>query len=484
MSKNNLVPDNAETVTTDVIIIGGGPVGENAAQYATEDSDLEAIIIEEELLGGECSYYACIPSKTMLRPIELAHATQHLEGLRGARIDVDALLKRRDEWVSHYDDKGQVDWAQGAGLRIERGHAQLIGERRVLINEPKPVVVQARHAVVIAAGSQPRVPPTFVDVAPWLSRDATGVQEVPESLLIVGGGVVAVEAATWMAALGANVRMLVRGEGLLAGQEPFAGQHAAQALENAGVTINLETNVEACYRPSAEDTGLGRIHGGQVTVQTLGPDGEATFTADEILVAAGREPRLNDLGLENVDLTVDDVTAGQLPDWLYAVGDASGEAPLTHWGKYRARVLGAEIRARATGEESESVPENVPVPQVVYTDPQVTSVGMTEAEARKNGHEIEVSQLPYNSSAGTSLLRDDAEGTAQIVVDARTGLLLGATFVGPEAAELIHPATVAIVGQVPVHVLRHAVPSFPAASELWLPLLEGLPRRMRVRIDE
>ena len=159
-------------------------------------------------------------------------------------------------------------------------------------------------------------------------------------------------------------------------------------------------------------------------------------------------------------------------------------APLTHWGKYQARVHGAQIRASATGEESESIPANGPVPQVVYSDPQVTSVGMTEAEARKDGHEVEVSQLPFNSSAGTSLLRDDAEGTAQIVVDARSGLLLGATFVGPEAAELIHPATVAIVGDLPVHVLRHAVPSFPAASELWLPLLEGLPRRLRLSLSE
>ena len=482
MSTEDANTAKVETLTTDIIIIGGGPVGENAAQYATEDSDLEAIIIEEELLGGECSYYACIPSKTMLRPIELAHETQHLKGLTGARIEADALLQRRDEWVSHYDDKGQIDWAQGAGLRIERGHAQLIGERRVLINEPKPVVVHARYAVVIATGSQPTVPPTFVDVAPWLSRDATGVREVPDSLIIVGGGVVAVEAATWMAALGTRVRMLVRGQGLLSGQEPFAGEHVTKALESAGVIVDRETKVEACYRPGAEDTGLGQIHGGQVTVQTFGPNGESTVTADEILVATGREPRLNELGLESVGLADEDIAAGRLPDWLYALGDASSEAPLTHWGKYRARVIGAQIRARATGEKSESVPENPPVPQVVYSDPQVASVGMTEAEARKDGHEIEVSRLPFTSSAGTSLLRDDAEGTAQIVVDARTGLLLGATFVGPEAAEMIHPATVAIVGQVPVHVLRHAVPSFPSASELWLPLLEGLPRRMRLTL--
>lgn len=483
MNPDDLVPDNAETLTTDVIVVGGGPVGENAAQYATEDSDLDAVIIEEELMGGECSYYACIPSKTMLRPIELAHATQHLDGLNGARVNAQALLNRRDEWVSHYSDDGQVDWAQGAGLRVERGHAQLVGERQVLVNGRKPKIVQARHAVIIATGSLPIVPSPFAHVAPWSSRDATGVQEVPESLLIVGGGVVAVEAATWMAELGARVRLLVRGETLLSGQEPFAARHVATALEDAGVRIDLETTVEASFRPDAKDTGLGRIHGGQVTVETVGPGGESTATVDEILVATGRKPRLADLGLESVAVSADDVAADRLPDWLYVVGDASGEAPLTHWGKYRARALGAQIRARATGEESEPAPENVPVPQVVYSDPQVASVGMTEAEARREGHKVEVSQLPYNSSAGTSLLRDDAEGTAQIVVDSCTGLLLGATFVGPESVELIHPATVAIVGNVPIHVLRHAVPSFPAASELWLPLLEGLPRRLRSAPD-
>ncbi|SMX89797.1 dihydrolipoyl dehydrogenase family protein [Brevibacterium antiquum] len=480
MSANNLVPDNAETVTTDVIVLGGGPVGENAAQYATEDSGLEAVIVEEELLGGECSYYACIPSKTMLRPIELAHATQHLDGLTGATVDRRALLNRRDEWVSHYDDTGQVEWAQAAGLRVERGHAQLIGERQVLVNGPKPVLVQARQAVIIATGSQPSVPSTFADVSPWSSRDATGVQEIPESLIIVGGGVVAVEAATWMAALGTRVRMLVRGGGLLAGHEPFAGHHVTEALDRAGVRIDLRTEVTDCSRQSGEDTGLGRIHGGEVTIQTNGPDGESAFEADEILVATGRKPRLDDLGLESLGLTSNDITAGTMPEWLYAIGDASGEAPVTHWGKYRARVVGAQIRSRALGEDAEEIPGNVPVPQVVYSDPQVASVGMTEAEARKGGHQVEISHLPFASSAGTSLLRDDAEGTAQIVVDARTGLLLGATFVGPEAAELIHPATVAIVGDLPVHVLRQAVPSFPAASELWLPLLEGLPRRLRI----
>jgi dihydrolipoamide dehydrogenase len=176
---------------------------------------------------------------------------------------------------------------------------------------------------------------------------------------------------------------------------------------------------------------------------------------------------------------VDRATGAPLPEWLRAVGDASGEAPLTHWGKYRARVIGQEIRAEATGESLEPVPAQVPVPQVVFTDPQVAAVGLTERAAREAGHEVVTAQVPFGGAAGTALLRDDVTGTAQLVVDRSTGRLLGATFAGPEASELLHGATIAIVGGVPVHALRHAVPSYPAASELWLRLLEALPRELR-----
>lgn len=206
-------------------------------------------------------------------PIELVHTNQHMNGLNGATVDRRAILKRRDEWVSHYDDTGQVEWAQGAGLRVERSHAQLIGERQVLINGPEPVLVQVRQAVVIAAGSQPFVPSMFADVALWSSRDATGAQKVPESLVIVGGGVVAVEAATWMAALGTRVRMLVRGGGLLAGHEPFAGQHVTEALERAGVRADLRAEVTDRSRQGPEDTGLGRIQSEEVTIRTNSPGG-------------------------------------------------------------------------------------------------------------------------------------------------------------------------------------------------------------------
>jgi dihydrolipoamide dehydrogenase len=244
--------------------------------------------------------------------------------------------------------------------------------------------------------------------------------------------------------------------------------------------VRLGASVRAGAREDARDTGLGRIHGGRVRLEIAADDGLSTLEADEVLVATGRRPRLEDVGLEAVGLSSEDVTDGAaLPAWLHVVGDASGEAPLTHWGKYRARVIGQRILAEAQGEEVEPVPGTVPVPQVVFTDPQVAAVGLTEAAAREAGHRVVTAQVPYGGAAGTALLRDDVTGTAQIVVDLETRTLVGATFVGPEASELLHAATVAIVGAVPVHVLRHAVPSYPAASELWLRLLEELPRELR-----
>ena len=467
----------------DVIVLGGGPVGENVAQYATEGSDLTAALVEGELLGGECSYYACMPSKALLRPLAVAGAAAHLPGITAPEVDAEALLARRDDWVSHYSDAGQVDWAEGAGLHVVRGHGRLAGEREIEVGGADgraPQRLRAERAVVLATGSAAVIPEALRDLSPWTSRDATGVVEVPDELLIIGGGVVAVEAATWMAALGSRVTMLVRGDVLLRGLEPFAGEHVLEALRELGVEVRLGASVLSGEREDARETGLGRLHGGRVRLEVEDRQGRREVSADEVLVATGRRPRLHDVGLETVGLSPEDVTGGaELPDWLHVVGDASGEAPLTHWGKYRARVIGQRILAGATGEAAEPVPETVPVPQVVFTDPQVAAVGLTEAAAREAGHRVVTAQVPFGGAAGSALLRDDVTGTAQIVVDLDSRTLVGATFVGPEASELLHAATIAIVGAVPVHVLRHAVPSYPAASELWLRLLEELPREMR-----
>ncbi len=467
----------AEFLDFDVVVIGGGAAGENAAQYATEGTDLTSVIIERELLGGECSYWACMPSKALLRPVAVADVTADLSGVSTAHVAPKALLERRDQWVSHYDDSGQEAWADGAGIAVIRGDARLSGARTVRVTSAdEEVTVRARQAVVIATGSEASVPEMYVDALPWDSRDATGVVEVPDRLVVVGGGVVACEAAIWMAALGSTVSLVVRGQGLLSHNEPFAGEAVLAALRERGITVHLGTEVSDVRRADPAATGVGRVHGGTVSLSTSAGDLEA----DEVLLAVGRAPRLDDLGLDSVGLTSEDVTGGRLPEWLHAVGDASGGPPLTHWGKHQARVVGARITAAVAGEVAWEPDREAPVPQVVFSDPEVASVGMTEAEARERGHDVVVTRVSTSSAAGTGLLRDHVVGESQLVVDAASRLLLGATFVGPEVGELVHAATVAIVGDVPVHVLRHAVASYPTASELWLRLLEELPREFRV----
>lgn len=489
---------DAQIRDVDVIVLGAGPVGENVGQYAAEayargpegdgsgGSDrLEVVLVEGELVGGECSYWACMPSKALLRPVDVAATTRDLAGVSDARVEPEALLRRRDEYVSDYDDASQVEWADGAGLEVVRGHGRIVGEREVEVasggQSGAPVRLRARHAVVLATGSEPSVPDLFDGVAPWGSRDATGVREVPGRLLIVGGGVVACEAATWFAALGAEVTLLVRGDGLLSGFEPFAGQIVADSLRAAGVDVRLGVDVTDAQRQDPRDGGTGRVHGGRVTLKTS----EGDVTGDEVLLATGRTPRLGDVGLDAVGLSPDDVTEGRLPAWLHAVGDASGEAPLTHWGKYRAREIGTRIGDAARGRTDapsagqETPDASAPVPQVVFTDPQVASVGMTQAEATGAGRDIVTSEVELAGVAGAALLRDSVTGRASLVVDRADGRVLGATFVGHEAGELLHAATIAIVGQVPVRVLRHAVPSYPTASEVWLRLLEQLPVELR-----
>lgn len=460
----------------DFVVIGAGPVGENVAQYATEGTDLTAALVERELVGGECSYYACMPSKALLRPVEVAAAAKHLEGVGTPQIEPTGLLVRRDYWVSYYDDASQVAWARGAGLAVVRGEGRLVGERLVEVaSATGERRLEARQAVVLATGSEPHIPELFVPARPWGSRDATGVREVPPRLAIVGGGVVACEAAVWMAGLGSLVTLLVRDDRLLGRLEPFVGDLVARSLVDAGVDVRLGASITECVREDARDTGIGRVHGGPVRLMV----DAAPLVADECLVATGRRPRLDAVGLDSVGLDAERVLGGALPDWLHVVGDAGGGPQTTHWGKYGARVLGEQLAAQASGRPLKATPADVPVPQVLFTDPQVGAVGLTEAQARERYGEVVVVNVPWTAAAGAALLRDDARGAAQLVVEPNQRRLLGATFVGPDAGELVHAATIAIVGRLPTDVLRHAVPCYPTASELWLRLLEELPRDWR-----
>lgn len=482
-----LASENEAVTEYDVVVIGGGPAGEVAAQYAVAGSDRTAVIVEHELLGGECSYWACMPSKALLRPGSVLGAGRAMPGVReslgGAVLDVPAVLARRDSFTSHHDDSGQERWAGGVGVDVIRGSGRLTGERVVTVDTADGSrTVGARLAVVLATGSTATVPatPGLRDALPWTSRDATNLREVPDRVAIIGGGVVATEAATWLLGLGAReVTLLVRGPALLASAEPFAGDAVAAALRARGATVRTGTGVTAVRRDGAADTGIGRIHGGPVTLDL---DDGSTLVVDEVIVAAGRRPATAALGLDTVGLdavTTDDrlTVEGVTGDWLYAVGDVSGRTPLTHMGKYHGRVCGDVIAARAEARPLDGArfvagADRTAVPQVVFAAAEVASVGRTEKAARAAGFDVETVELDI-AVAGSSLARDDFEGHAKLVIDRATDTMLGATFVGTEVAELLHAATVAVAGAVPLSALWHAVPAYPTVSEVWLRLLEA-----------
>lgn len=471
--------------TFDVVVIGGGPAGENAAAYAIAGSDRTAVIVERELLGGECSYWACIPSKALLRPAHVYSASRALPGvserIAAGGIKLDSVLKRRDAFVSHHDDKSQVKWATDQGIEVVRGVGRIEGERTVKVGDR---TLAARHAVVLATGTRASIPPIpgLREALPWTSRDATNMHELPQRVAVIGGGVVACECATWLAAFGAHVTMLVRSRSLLNNAEAFAGEMIAETLRNHSVDIRFETSPASVARTDPKDTGEGRIHGGVVRISLDGKELEV----DEVIVAAGRTPSSSDLGLQSVGLEdgayvdVDDHlnVQGVTGDWLYAVGDINGRSPLTHMGKYQARVCGDVIAARAegrslTGSRYAATADADQVPQVVFTSPELASVGMTEKRARNAGYNCRTVDLDI-AVAGSALARDDFEGRAKLVIDSDADCLIGATFVGPDVGELIHAATIAVVGKVPLETLWHAVPSFPTISEVWLRLLEEL----------
>ncbi|MGI5328855.1 dihydrolipoyl dehydrogenase family protein [Actinomadura nitritigenes] len=463
----------------DVVVLGAGPTGENLAERA-HAGGLSVAIVESELVGGECSYWACMPSKALLRPAAALADARRLPGAReaaGGRLDAAAVLARRDEFTSHWKDDGQVDWLKGAGLVLVRGHGRLDGAKRVVVQTPdgERRVLTARHAVAVCTGTRAALPdlPGLADARPWTSREATASEQVPPRLAVVGGGVVACEMATAWRALGSEVVQLVRGSRLLPRMEPFAGESVAEGLRAAGVDLRFGTSVTAVHRD------------GPVTL-TL-DDGE-TVIVDEVLFATGRTPATTDLGVETVGLDagrpieVDStgLAAGVPGEWLYAAGDVNGRALLTHQGKYQGRIFGTVIADRAAGRpldtadwgRSVATADERAVPQVVFTDPEAASVGLTLEEATRQGHRVRAVDYDLGNVAGAALYADGYQGRARAVVDLDRETLLGVTFVGAGVAELLHSATIAVAAEVPISRLWHAVPSYPTISEIWLRLLE------------
>lgn len=468
---NNETPDTSY----EVLVIGGGAAGENAADIATRGG-LRVALIEHALLGGECSYWACMPSKALLRPGDALDALRRVPGVAhlDGQIDVDETLGRRDTLAAHWDDSGQVDWLEGAGVDLIRGHGRIIGERQVEVtgSDGETTIYQAGTAVVAATGSSPNYPVIegLDDLDAWDSSDATTAKAAPRRLLVIGGGVVGVEMAQAWKSLGSEeVTIIDHGGRLVNDEESFAGEELRSALEDMGVTVHTEASIQSIQR-SAED--------GPAEILVELSDGSRTrIEVEEVLVATGRHSSTVDLGVESVGLEpgepirVDEKlrATGVEGGWLYAVGDVNGRSHLTHTGKYQARIAGAHIAGRDTTAWGDEMAR----PRVVFTSPEMAAVGLTEDQAREKGIEVRTVEQNIRGVAGTATLGRGYRGTCKLVIDADDETIVGATFVGPRAAEMLHAATIAIVGKVPLATLWHAIPVFPTISEVWLRLLES-----------
>jgi pyruvate/2-oxoglutarate dehydrogenase complex dihydrolipoamide dehydrogenase (E3) component len=457
--------------TFDVIVVGGGPTGEEASARLS-DRGLEVALVEDRLIGGECGHWACIPSKALLRPPEVLAEAGRIAGARetvNGGPNVPSVLARRDEVIGVENGSGPSDgflmpWVAEHRLTFVRGRGRLAGERRVVVDDGDEVL-EARRAVVLAGGSEPLLPPIDgldeLDGV-WTNREATTTEEIPERLIVVGAGPVGVEMAQAFQKLGSQVTLIEGERRILPTHELFACLQLTDALAAYGVDIR--TGQRAVRFAKDGDTYV-------VTTS----DGN-TAEGDVVLIALGRKAPTQDIGLETVGLNpsgflqVDEHMRVRGVPWLYATGDINGRALFTHMGKYQARIASDHILGDAHAIAHGA--DGAHAPHVIFTDPQVVAVGHTTDSADAAGIAFDVYDTDTEGNLGGLFYGPGAPGSARFVIDRERRVLIGCTITGSEVVDFLHAATIAVVGEVPLERLRHAVPPFPTRSELWLGLLE------------
>jgi pyruvate/2-oxoglutarate dehydrogenase complex dihydrolipoamide dehydrogenase (E3) component len=449
------MPDNERF---DAVVLGAGPAGEAAAERLHAHG-LRTALVERELVGGECAYWACIPSKTLLRPVEARSEATRAKGVATPEREWEEAVAYRDYMIRNLDDSKQLEEYEREGIRVYKGQARLRGPGQVEIDEDT-LLVAAR--VVIATGSAPRIPdiPGLEQAGYWTNREATTLKEIPESATVIGGGPVGIELAQLLRRFGAEVHLVEAADRLIAREDRRVGELADAALREDGIEVHLGTEIRAV----SGDEGGREID--------LGDAGR--IRTRELVVAAGRSPRVTDLGLETVGIhpygegiKIDErCRAG---DQVWAIGDVTGVMPFTHVAKYQARIACADIKGEAAAADYSAVP------RVVFSDPEIAAVGLTEEQAAAQELDVAIARVELPAViARPWTYESEPRGELSVMVDRERRVLVGAWAVAPLAGEWIHYAALALKTGTSIDVLRDMVAQFPTYTEGFLEALDRI----------